>query len=472
MSPTGFVSLAALVLWFPVTLALFLLLPPKRAVLFAVFGAVLFLPEGAWLKIPLLPPLDKETVPFLGILLAASIRSPGRIWRLPRERWVTVMTLAMLAGGIATALTNADSLLVGAWRIVALPPLTIKDGMSIALDEVFGAAIPFFVGAAFMRNPEDLEDLLVFLAGAGLLYSVFALLELRLSPRLHAWVYGYQQTDDFAQAIRFGGYRPMVFMAHGLALSLFFTVTALAATAVRTVRGRVWRFATGRVSLYLDVIVLACKSLAAILYAACAVPLAAFASAKWQQRVAAVVLIYPVLRGADLFPTSAVVSVGKKFGIDRARSMEFRFNNEDQLLAKARQRPWFGWGKFNRNAVIDAGGHPVSVTDGQWIIAFGVSGATGFVTEFGLLLLPVFLTGRRLRRVEDRTQRRLIASLSLIVAVTAADLIPNSRFSSYPYFLAGALLSLSAAWQKSRPGQWPDRNFVTNTNANVFNPIA
>ena len=326
MSPTGFVSIAALVLWFPFTVALFLALPPKRAVLFAVFGAVLFLPERAWLKIPLLPPLDKETVPFLAILLAASIRSPRRIWRLPRERWVTGITLAMLAGGVGTAVTNGDSLVVGTWRIVELPALTIKDGMSIALDEVFGVAVPFFVGAAFMRDPEDLEDLLVFLAGAGLLYSLFALVELRLSPRIHAWVYGYQQTEDFAQAIRFGGYRPMVFMAHGLALSLFFTVTALAATAVRPVRRRVWRFATRRVSLYLYLIVLACKSLAAIL-AACAIPLAAFASAKWQQRLAAsvavVVLAYPVLRGADLFPTSAVMSVGKRFGIDRARSMSF-----------------------------------------------------------------------------------------------------------------------------------------------------
>ena len=85
-----------------------------------------------------------------------------------------------------------------------------------------------FVGAAFMRHPEDLEDLLVFLAGAGLLYSLFALVELRLSPRIHAWVYGYQQTEDFAQAIRFGGYRPMVFMQHGLELGLWMSAACLA----------------------------------------------------------------------------------------------------------------------------------------------------------------------------------------------------------------------------------------------------
>ena len=339
--------------------------------------------------------------------------------------------------------------------------------MSIALDEVFGVAVPFFVGAAFMRDPEDLEDLLVFLAGAGLLCSLLALVELRLSPRIHAWVYGYQQTEDFAQAIRFGGYRPMVFMAHGLALSLFFTVTALAATAVRPVRRRVWRFATRRVSLYLYLIVLACKSLAAILYAACAIPLAAFASAKWQQRLAAsvavVVLAYPVLRGADLFPTSAVMSVGKRFGINQARNDGVSVQQRGSASQEKGRKHWFGWGKYNRNVVVDGGGHPVSVTDGQWIIAFGVSGAVGFLTEFGLLLLPIFLTGRRLRQVED--PHMALHHLSLIVAVTAANLIPDSRFSSYPYFLAGALLSLSAAAQRQGRGQWPDRTLVATTHA-------
>jgi hypothetical protein len=46
-----------------------------------------------------------------------------------------------------------------------------------------------------------------------------------------------------------------------------------------------------------------------------------------------------------------------------------------------------------------------------------------------------------------------VAATSLIVAVTALDLIPNSLFSNYPYFLSGALLSASAALIRSRqPG--------------------
>jgi len=153
-SPTGFLSVAALVLWFPFTLALFFLLRPTRAVLWSFFGAVMFLPEGAWLKLPLLPPLDKGTAPVLAILLAASLRVPGRVWRLPRERWVALVAVAMLAGGLATALTNRDSVIVGTWRVIQLPGLSIKDGVAIALDQVFGAAVPFFVGAAFMREPE------------------------------------------------------------------------------------------------------------------------------------------------------------------------------------------------------------------------------------------------------------------------------------------------------------------------------
>jgi hypothetical protein len=41
--------------------------------------------------------------------------------------------------------------------------------------------------------------------------------------------------------------------------------------------------------------------------------------------------------------------------------------------------------------------------------------------------------------------QRLVASVSLILAVTALDLLPNSLFSNYPFFLSGALLSVSRA---------------------------
>ena len=71
---------------------------------------------------------------------------------------------------------------------------------------------------------------------------------------------------------------------------------------------------------------------------------------------------------------------------DRARSLEFRFINEDRLLGRASERPLAGWGRFGRNRVYDEeGGYDVSVTDGRWIIVLGQFGILGFIAEFGLL---------------------------------------------------------------------------------------
>jgi hypothetical protein len=457
MSPDGLLANGVLVLWIPLAIVLFMVMRPERAALITIFGGLLFLPELVFFKLPLLPPLDKQTIPYFAALIGFSVRTPRRVWHLPRERWVTVITLIMIVGGIGITLTNGDALSYGVWRKIEIPGLTIKDGMYVSLSNVFRIALPFFLGTVVVREVSDLEDLFRFLTKAGLLYSFFALIEIRLSPQMHYWVYGFQQ-HEFAQTIRFGGYRPTVFMAHGLAVALFLFVSVLCATVLtRLGLRRVWRLKPRTATLILAVVLLLCKSTGAIVYVALSAPLLLWGSVKMQQRIATllavVVLLYPSMRESDVFPTSAVLSVSEVAGGEREASVAYRFKNEEMLLKKARQRPWFGWGQYDRNEVFDEYGKRATVTDGEWIIALGIAGFTGFLSSFGLLLIPVFLTGRRLRAASDEVERRLVAATSLIVAVTALDLLPNALFSNYPYFLSGALLSASAALLRARnPG--------------------
>ena len=54
--------------------------------------------------------------------------------------------------------------------------------------------------------------------------------ELHMAPQLHNRFYGYFQ-HDFSQTLRGTGYRPMVFMAHGLTLSLFMAFSSVVAVA-------------------------------------------------------------------------------------------------------------------------------------------------------------------------------------------------------------------------------------------------
>lgn len=452
VSQGGFVAYAALAFWPILTVVLFLTMRPERAAFVSIFGGLLFLPEQTFFKLPLMPELTKQNIPYLSVLLGYTIRRPGQVWRLPRERWVTLFTMVLVLSGIGIALTNPDPMIVGRWKKNFIPGLGIKDGMYIAIGDLFNVGVPFFLGNAVVRTRDDLEDLLRFIVKMGLIYSPFALLEMRLSPQLHNWVYGFYQ-HEFAQSMRFGGYRPTIFMTHGLAVGLFFCVTVLCAAALRrrTTR-RIYGLTPTWSLIYLGLILVACKSTGAFLYAFVAVPLLLFLRPRMLQRIATVlavlVLLYPSMRGAGLFPTDTVLSVAEMFGSEREGSVAFRFNNEDLLAKRARERPIFGWGSYGRNFVYGGDAKPSTVVDGQWIVLLGASGFVGFFAWFGLLVGPIFLAGRRLRRI-DRSEQWLIASVSLILAVTALDLLPNSLFSNYPFFLSGALLAISRALSRA-----------------------
>jgi hypothetical protein len=461
VSQGGFFANLALLSWPVVTIILFFVMKPEKAALVAIFGGLLFLPEVTFFKVPLMPPLNKQNIPYLSVLLAYSIRRPGRVWKLPREGWVTAVTAVLILSGIGIALTNPDGMIVGTWKKNYVPGLDVKDGMYIAIDSLFAVGVPFFLGGVVVRSREDLEDLLRFIVKLGLIYSLGALIELRMSPQLHIWFYGFHQ-HEFLQSVRFGGYRPTIFMAHGLAVGMFFCVSVLSAAVLRGITTEpIFRIKPKRVLIYLAIILIACKSTGAIIYAVVCVPLLLAGKPKVLQRTATVlaviVMLYPSMRGSGIFPTDSVLSLAEMFGSEREDSVAFRFKNEDLLAKKARQRPVFGWGSYGRNFVYGGNGRSDTVTDGQWIIVIGSAGFVGFFTWFGMLVTPIFLAGRRLRRITAPADRRMVASVSLIVAVTALDLLPNSLFSNYPFFLSGALLSVSWALAYAPSSAYPAR---------------
>jgi hypothetical protein len=131
------------------------------------------------------------------------------------------------------------------------------------------------------------------------------------------------------------------------------------------------------------------------------------------------------------------------FGPDRAASMAFRFTNEDRLLTKSRERLAFGWGSYGRNSIYEPDyGREDATFDGHWIIVLSMRGAVGAAAVFLMLLLPVFIALRRLRKVPGKKEQMLIAGLAVMVSVSAFDLVPNGLFLNYPFFLSGALLGL------------------------------
>ena len=86
--------------------------------------------------------------------------------------------------------------------------------------------------------------------------------------------------------------------------------------------------------------------------------------------------------------SQAVALAKNSVGADRAKSLQFRFRNEDMLAEKALRRAMWGWGRFGKSRVYDENGKDISTTDGLWIITLGISGIVGLTAVTAIYLLP------------------------------------------------------------------------------------
>ncbi len=454
-------ALLALFSLLPLTAYVFWTKRPQLAALIVAFFATLFGPEGAFIKLPLVPPLDKLSLPYIFLFTFAVLKAGSRMKKAKLMRGVDLLIAMAFIAGFVTFSNNGDALTYGSWKSVTLPALAVNDGLQMGFHELLVAGLPFMLGRALFRSPRDLRDLLHFMVVAGLIQTAFIWVELRLSPQFHTWVYGYGAHSDFLQTIRWGGYRPMVFTAHGLALALFMLVSFLSCLVLlKAGEAKIRKWRIGRVAIYLGVVLILCKSTGAILYALILVPLIMRATPERQMKVATflgvLVLAYPVLRASDWVPTEALVEQATSLSPERAQSLEFRFDNEELLLEKARERIWFGWGGHGRRSVYDDEmGKEVAVADGHWIIVLGGRGIIGFLEAFGLIVLPILFARRRFKKLTDETERKAFAGFTLIVAICAFDLLPNGLFSNYIYLLAGALMGM--AQQTLKGSEWGTR---------------
>jgi hypothetical protein len=279
------------------------------------------------------------------------------------------------------------------------------------------------------------------------------LLEVRLSPQLNIWIYGYFQ-HNFEQMMRGDGFRPIVFLYHGLWVAFFAMTSVLAAVALLRSEHAKRRFTLMATAVFLFTVLILCKSMASILYALAFAPMVLFLGTRMQIRLAAllafVALAYPLAKGADLVPHDRLVAMAERVDAERANSMRFRFDNETILLDRAERKPLFGWGIWSRHHVLDENsGEILTVTDGRWVLVIGTLGWIGFLAEFGLLALPMVLMWWRTRGGIEAVSP-LVGPLILILGINVFDLIPNATITPLTWLIAGAVLGHAEEHQRRR----------------------
>lgn len=442
--PNGFAYLM-LFAWPLVAQVLFWKMPVYKALIWTIMVGHLVLPSATVVKVPMLPLLDKHSIPIISAFVLCWVHAPpsrhsdqikmGMIERM----LIPGLLVLLMTSPFLTVMTNAEPLFFGPTFI---PGLRLYDALSMISGAVI-TILPFLLARRYLNTSEAHREILRAFALGGLVYSLPALFEVRFSPQLHVWVYGFFP-HNFIQHIRAGGFRPVVFLNHGLMVGILFCLSTLAALILWREARREGKPAKGWLlaAVWLMITLVLAKSVGALAIALTLSLVIGLGGQRLQVlfalSVATVVLFYPMLRGAGYIPVDGVYDLALSFSEDRAQSLKFRLDNEDELLAHANEKPFFGWGGWGRNQIFDAvTGRMTSVVDGIWVILIGSYGWAGYIAYFGLWTLPIFLFARHRSRFGPS-----LITPGLIVLLSAAliDFLPNAGLVPYVWMIVGALI--------------------------------
>lgn len=426
-----------LLAWLPVVFFLFTLYPPRKAVIVSFIGGLLFLPERAKFALPLIPDYQGMVATCYGILLALLVYDSQRLNSF-KPGWVDVPMLVWCVCPFASSMSNG----LGAY-----------DGLNQSLTQIANWGLPYFLGRLYLGNLSGMGVLAREILKGGLLYVPLCLYEGRMSPQLHRMVYGYfAHPSGIRQAIRYGGYRPNVFMQHGLMVGMWMMAVALIALWLWKAKAlkQVWGMSLDWLTWVFLFVMIWCRSTGAYFYMLLGATV--LFSAKWLRTsllllFLVVVLSYYLYAGATgTFAGDEIVSwISDTVNPERAESLAFRFDNEEVLGEHARERMLFGWGGWGRNRVYEynwAGElEDTTVTDSLWIIAFGVNGIVGLTSLTAALLLPVacFCLFRYPARTWFDPKVAPAAAQAVVLALFMLDSVLNNMYNPVFTMISGGL---------------------------------
>jgi hypothetical protein len=441
---------AAVLLGWPLICVLgFLYLPKRQAVTALLIGGFLFLPWTGMRSIVPIPLLQNRLETVTAFVLISSLVSDWTAWTRLRFHWADLPIAISCLAPFVASVSNG---------------LGTYDASQATLVCLLGWGAPYALGRAYFGTLKSARELAVAFVVGGLVYAPLCLYEIRMSPQLHRILYGWAQ-HNFGMTIRFGGYRPMVFLQSGLMVGLWMGVAAVTAFwlwrsgAARTV----CRIPMSWAALGLLTVAILCKSVGAIVLMSVAVLLYPVSRGSRAASSALVLLLvltpaaYCVLRTNGWSAQSFVDMSNELFGADRAQSLDFRVINEDRLVSKALERPLFGWGGWGRSRVYDPEGADVSVTDGLWIIVLGNSGYLGLVSLCAVFAVPVLLL-MAIARPRSWAHPALApaAALALALLMFGIDCLFNAMVNPLYALGAGSLtgccIALRSASSLPAPG--------------------
>jgi hypothetical protein len=438
--------------WTPLVLWLFARLPARRALLLGVIGGTLFLPEVQLAKVSeeapdasefmlLILKLTKPNAISFAAVLGAFLFDRRRVLSF-RPRW---FDLPMFIWCISPMFSDLN---IG---------VAFYESFSAARDQTLIWGILYFLGRVYFTDLESMRELALGLVLGGLITLPFALYEIRFSPQLHERVYGFfpGSKNEFD---RMGGFRPIMFLSHGLALGMWLVATALTATCLW------WSGAVSRMTLwpwrrtvpmFVPALALTMAAVLARSTGAIGIGLAGLA-ALLQLRLSRVpVLLVLLLALSPLYiaartwgwsAAEVTTWVGSNVAEERANSFLYRVNQENRLIKKVQGQPLLGYGDTGLARKVEKekrDDDPEAVTDSLWIICLSCYGYLGLIACWTAMLLPV---ARFLwlypARWWDQAGVASAAAVALVLLSWVLDNLSNAMINPVFILCAGALAGM------------------------------
>lgn len=453
----------ALIGWPFVVIAMFAVMRPAAATAYAVALGWCFLPVAVY-PLPGVPDYTKTTASMLGVALGLCIFHI-RLFFDFRPTLFDVVAIVLCICPFSSSLTN---------------DLGPYDGISAVVYQTVIWGIPYALGRVAFRTSRDLTDLLNVVIVCGLLYVPFCLWEIKMSPQLHRQVYGFSQ-HSFVQTMRGGGWRPMVFMNHGLQVSLWMGASVIASVSIGWVGNKkiLGQFPVWLIIALLGITFVLLKSTGALILFLAAVVFIGVVKFYPRPRIFLIPILlvttFLSLRISEVVTGRSFVTIAETYlGEERAGSLKFRLDNEDVLLEKAKEQWLFGWGGWGRNRVYDDDGRDLTVTDGLWIIELGTHGVVGLTSLFGVFLVGCLaaasLPKKKFSKLEPTTIAAIVAFVT-ITSITAIDSIPNAMVVPIFVVASGALVTVVSRLKSNRPASSPAEQDSRRVEWNGF-PVA
>jgi len=420
----------ALLSCLPLTLLIFAVMTPRRALIASTIFAWLFMPNISF-ALPGLPDYSKTTATTMGAFLAILIFDRDRIFRF-RLRWFDAPILVFCLGNFFTSLSN---------------DLGVYDGLSGSFRTMVTWFLPYFLGRVYLSDLAGLRDCAMGIVIGGLVYAPLCLYEIRMSPQLQWTFYGIMPMIESRNGL---GYRPVVFMVTGLEVGMWMVAATLIGFWLWRTKAwtELWGVSAGTLTSVLAVTSVLIKSVGALVLLAVGLILVeAIRRTKLTALVWVILLTPPTymfLRASGLWSGQNLVELTAAYMPERRSSIATRIDAENLLTVRAMERPVLGWGGFNRSRVFE-NGRDLAVTDGFWIIVLGNAGVVGVGSLTVMFLLPLY----RLRRLFPAPlwlspQLAPAVSMAILLGLYMVDNLSNAMFNPMYALAIGGVLGLEA----------------------------